>query len=332
MTTPSGMDRRWDLATLGDLVADLIVPIPSLPIEAGRHQLAKWMQLEAGGTCNTLIMAQRLGLRTVPIGVMGEDPVGVYVRSALAEEGVDLTGLHLSPEVRTSPALVFVDDRGEHVFIGSLDRGPHQPFADSWPAIIRSSRTIFVTGYAMFMASMFGRDNVLQGLRIAREADCRTYFDVGPPEYIGDGDDIALGFALTDVVLATAEELSSWTEVEDPFRAARGILDHGPRCVVVKVGADGCHIVARAGEQHCPGFPVRMRDTVGAGDAFAAGFMAAEAAGCSLYEAGMIANAVGAAAVTEVGTGRLLPQRDQVAELLGTQGLVLPDLTGPEAA
>ncbi|MCY4520632.1 MAG: PfkB family carbohydrate kinase [Caldilineaceae bacterium] len=329
MTASSG--HRWDLATLGDLVADLIVPIPSLPIEAGRHQLAKWMQLEAGGTCNTLVMAQRLGLRTVAIGVMGEDPVGSYVRSALAEEGVDLTGLNLSPEVRTTPALVFVDDHGEHVFVGSLDRGPHQPFAASWPAIIRSSRTIFVTGYAMFMASMFGRDNVLQGLRLAREADCRIYFDVGPPEYIGDGDDIARGFALTDVVLATAEELSSWTEVSDPFRAARWILEHGPRCVVVKVGADGCHIVAREGEQHCPGFPVRMRDTVGAGDAFAAGFMAAEAAGCDLYEAGMIANAVGAATATKVGTGRLLPQRDQVAELLGTQGLELPDLTGSGA-
>ncbi len=329
MTASSG--HRWDLATLGDLVADLIVPIPSLPIEAGRHQLAKWMQLEAGGTCNTLVMAQRLGLRTVAIGVMGEDPVGSYVRSALAEEGVDLTGLNLSPEVRTTPALVFVDDHGEHVFVGSLDRGPHQPFAASWPAIIRSSRTIFVTGYAMFMASMFGRDNVLQGLRLAREADCRIYFDVGPPEYIGDGEDIARGFALTDVVLATAEELSSWTEVSDPFRAARWILEHGPRCVVVKVGADGCHIVAREGEQHCPGFPVRMRDTVGAGDAFAAGFMAAEAAGCDLYEAGMIANAVGAATATKVGTGRLLPQRDQVAELLGTQGLELPDLTGSGA-
>ena len=68
MTASSG--HRWDLVTLGDLVADLIVPIPSLPIEAGRHQLAKWMQLEAGGTCNTLIMAQRLGLCTVAIGAM----------------------------------------------------------------------------------------------------------------------------------------------------------------------------------------------------------------------------------------------------------------------
>ena len=326
MTASSG--HRWDLATLGDLVADLIVPIPSLPIEAGRHQLAEWMRLEAGGTCNTLIMAQRLGLRTAAIGVMGEDPVGGYVRSALAEEGVDLAGLYLSPKARTSPALVFVDNRGEHVFIGSLDRGPHQPFADSWSAIIQSSRSIFVTGYAMFMASMLGRDNVLQGLRIAREAACRTYFDVGPLEYRGGGDGITPGFGLTDVVLATAEELSSWTEVADPFRAARGILEHGPRCVVVKVGADGCHIVAREGEQHCPGFPVRMRDTVGAGDAFAAGFMTAEAAGCDLYEAGMIANAVGAATVTRVGTGRLLPQRDQVAELLGTQGLDLPDLAG----
>ena len=105
MTVSAGTNRRWDLATLGDLVADLIVPIPSLPIEAGRHQLAKWMQLEAGGTCNTLIMAQRLGLRTVAIGVMGKDPVGGHVRSVLAEEGVDLTGLSLSPEVRTSPAL-----------------------------------------------------------------------------------------------------------------------------------------------------------------------------------------------------------------------------------
>lgn len=332
MATSSGRDRRWDVATLGDLVADLIVPIPSLPIEAGRHQLAKWMQLEAGGSCNTLIMAQRLGLRTVAVGVMGEDPVGGYVRSALVEEGVDLTGLHLSPEVRTSPALVFVDDHGEHVFVGSPDRGPHQPFADSWSAIIRSSGMIFVTGYAMFMASMFGRDNVLQGLRLAREADCRIYFDVSPPEYIGERDDIAKGFALTDVVLATVEELSSWTGMADSLRAARGILDHGPGCVVVKAGPDGCRIVTRDTELHCPGFPVRMRDTAGAGDAFAAGFMAAEAAGCGLYEAGMIANAVGAASVTVVGTGRLLPQRDQVAELLGTQGLVLPELTGPEAA
>ena len=332
MTVSAGTNRRWDLATLGDLVADLIVPIPSLPIEAGRHQLAKWMQLEAGGTCNTLIMAQRLGLRTVAIGVMGKDPVGGHVRSVLAEEGVDLTGLSLSPEVRTSPALVFVDDRGEHVFIGSLDRGPHQPFAHSWSTIIRSTRRVFVTGYAMFMASMFGRDNVLQGLRLAREAGCRTYFDVGPPEYIGDGDDIARGFALTDVVLATAEELSSWTGTGDALRAARGILDQGPDCVVVKVGADGCHVVAREGERHCPGFPVRMRDTVGAGDAFAAGFMAAEAAGCDGHEAAMIANAVGAAAVTEVGTGRLLPRREQVAELLATRGLVLPGPGGPEAA
>ncbi len=330
MTASSG--HRWDLVTLGDLVADLIVPIPSLPIEAGRHQLAKWMQLEAGGTCNTLIMAQRLGLCTVAIGAMGEDPVGGYIRSALAEEGVDLAGLQLSTDLRTSPAIVLVDDQGEHVFIGSLDRGAHQPFAESWTAIIRSSRRVFVTGYAMFMASMLGRDNTLQSLRIAREADCRTYFDVGPLEYRGAGDDIARGFTLTDVVLATAEELTGWTEVADPLRAARGILDQGPGCVVVKVGPDGCRIVTRDTELHCPGFPVRMRDTVGAGDAFAAGFMAAEAAGCGLYEAGMIANAVGAATVTEVGTGRLLPQRDQVAELLGTQGLVLPDLTGPDAA
>ncbi|MCY3660569.1 MAG: PfkB family carbohydrate kinase [Caldilineaceae bacterium] len=332
MAASSGMDRRWDLATLGDLVADLIVPIPALPIEAGRHQLAKWMRLEAGGQCSTLIMARRLGLRTVAVGVMGEDPVGSHVRSALAEEGVDLAGLLLSPEVRTSPALVVVDNRGEHVLIGRPDRGPHQPFADSWRAIIRSSRRIFVTGYTMFMVSMFGRDNVLRGLRIAREADSQIYFDVSPPEYVGGGDDVARAFALADVVLATAEELSSWTGVADSLRAARGVLDHGPRCVVVKVGSDGCHIVARDGEQHCPGFPVRMRATVGAGDAFAAGFMAAEAAGCSPYEAGMIANAVGAAAVTRVGTGRLLPQRAEIAELLGTRGLVLPKVGGPNGA
>ena len=326
------MDHKWDLATLGDLMADLIVPLPTLPIKAGRHQLAQWMRLEAGGTCNTLIMAQRLGLRTVAVGVMSTDPIGRHVRSALEAEGVDLTGLYLSTEVRTSPAIVLVDDQGEHVFIGSLERVPHPPFVESWPVILRASRRVFATGYAMFMASLLGRDHVLQGLSIAREADCRIYFDVGPLEYRGAGDAIARGFALTDVVLATVEELSAWTGVADPLHAARAILDHGPSRVVVKAGAAGCHIVAREGEQHCPGFPVRMRDTVGAGDAFAAGFMAAEAAGCSPYEAGMIANAVGAAAVTQVGTGRLLPQRTKVAELLGTRGMVLPGTGGPDGA
>ncbi len=308
----------WHLVTLGDLVADLIAPIPSLPIEAGQHQRLEWLQMEAGGTGNTLVMAARLGLQTVTIGAMGDDRPGHRVAAILQREQVGLDGLVFVPDRKTPIALVFVDARGDHVFLGTLNEAAPIPFQAHWHALLQDARALFTTGYAMHPNTLFGPDNNMQCIQIARSGNCRIFMDLGPSAFIAEPGRVAEALALADVVLATAEEISQWTDIADPVKAAHRLRATGPDVIVIKLGPEGCIIVRGQQEVACPGFQVDFRDSAGAGDAFAAGYMAAWLDDRDDRTAGMIANAVGAAAVTRVGTGSLLPSRTEVQALLAS--------------
>ena len=79
-----------------------------------------------------------------------------------------------------------------------------------------------------------------------------------------------------DVLLPGRDEAEFLTGEADPVRAGRLLLQAGPQVVVVKLGAQGALVVTEEGETEVPGFPVeQVVDPVGAGDAFAAGFLAA---------------------------------------------------------
>jgi sugar/nucleoside kinase (ribokinase family) len=69
-----------------------------------------------------------------------------------------------------------------------------------------------------------------------------------------------------------------------------------------------------------PGFPVEVRDTAGAGDAFTSACVYGYLKGWSLEKMGLLANAVGAMAVAKLGTGTMLPQREEIAALLHQHG------------
>ncbi len=309
------------LVTLGDLVADLVAPIPQLPIVAGQHQRLDWLRMEAGGTSNTQIMAARLGLKTVVVGALGNDYAGRHVTSILDRENVSLEGMVVVDDQTTPIAIVFVDQQGNHVFVGAMDSAEPIPFQDCWYAILQKAEALFTTGYAMNPDALFGPANNLQCMQIARDSGCRVFMDLGPITYLREPDRVKESFPLVHVILATAEEIGEWTGYSDPVEGARQLRSAGPDLVVIKTGADGCIITSAEKEIVCPGFQVEFRDSAGAGDAFAAGFIAAVLANADEYTAGLIANAVGAATVTHLGTGSLLPSRSEVTELLASADL-----------
>ena len=102
-------------------------------------------------------------------------------------------------------------------------------------------------------------------------------------------------------------------------QAARELLAHGPKAVVIKCGAEGALVCTAQGEELVQGFRVPVIDTTGAGDAFTAGLTLALAEGKILLEAVRFANAAGAQAVTRMGTMDAMPSRDQVEALLSRQ-------------
>lgn len=308
------------LVTLGDLVADLIVPIDELPIQAQQHQIAHDMTIEAGSTGSVLILAARLGLRARALGVVGQDLYGEHVRAALAASGVDVGGVVAPPGGRTTTSIGLVDGAGQHVFVWMRGTGLPQHFNPAWRPIVEQAGAVFSTGYALQPPATFTPAAVLEGIAIAHARNIPVFFDLGPAagQAVRAHVDAAIGQAT--VFLATSEEIAGWTGLADPQRAAREILSRGPAMVVVKLGADGCLIVTPDHEQQIEAFPVAVRNTAGAGDAFSAACIYGYLRGFPLRQIGLLANAAGALTVAALGTGTCLPQRAAIAELLARHG------------
>lgn len=305
-----------DLITLGDLVADLVVPIESLPVEAQNHQPAEYIRVEPGGTGNTLVMAQRLGLQTKAIGSVGDDDFGRKVLGMLNAEGIDTSLALTLPDSTTTTALVLVDKQAQHVFIGQFGTGQPLPYDERWRKEIEQSRAIFVAGYSLRENGSLSHESLVQCLQLANQAGVPVFFDLGPAYTSAKREHVVEVFNYTRVLLATDEEICEWTGISNSLTAAHELLQQDIEIVIVKMGGAGCHIVTEGQSLHCKAYPVVVRDTAGAGDAFAAGVIHAYLNEYSLDKMGEMANAVGAATVAQLGTGSALPTQSEVEQLL----------------
>jgi 5-dehydro-2-deoxygluconokinase len=132
------------------------------------------------------------------------------------------------------------------------------------------------------------------------------------------------------VVVGTEEEL--WAALaDDPsagnsdgshdelWRLVRALADDPrlPGTVVVKEGARGARVLGPGTLADVPGLPVEVLNTVGAGDAFAAGLITGWLEGSDWAAAALLANACGALVVTRHGCSTAMPTRAEVDELLG---------------
>ncbi len=306
--------RRFDMVTLGDLVVDFIVGVERFPIRPGEHQLSSRQVLEAGGAANLLIAGSRIGLKCGALARLGDDIYARFLVEALAEEGVDVSGVACRPEWHTTVAVVLVAPGGEHVFIGGGAGYPDQELPQSWRALIHQSRVLFVEGYAFTDLSPA---LVLEAVKAAQEAGTILFFDPGPQFEPVVAEALAETVAASQVLLLTQEEAQELTGLADPRAAAEHFRRQGPAWVVIKQGAQGCLLHSEAETVQVPAFPVTVRDPVGAGDSFDAGMVYAYLHGLSLAEAGRLANAMGAATVSHVGAGRNVARKEEVTALLG---------------
>ena len=300
--------------TIADVIVDVNVVIPRLPVQANDYQLAREMFMVPGGTNGNFIIAgQRLGLQMRPIGPVGDDVYGQELIRALKREGVDLSLLHIEKGKATTVALVLIDDAGEHAFLGHVGTKGPKELPDEWRRAIADADAVFTTTYAF---SEMQHDVILDGLAAATKAHVPLFFDAGPDGPKMPADLVSQIMRHTRVFFATEEEITAMAGADQYLTAVRLFLSLGPEMVVVKRGPAGCHIFAQGGDVNCPGFPVDVRDTTGAGDSFVAAFVYAFLAGYDVRGMGTLANAMGAAKVQKLGTGTNLPTADEVRAIL----------------
>jgi sugar/nucleoside kinase (ribokinase family) len=295
------MTLHKPIVCLGILVADVVGrPLRAVP-DPGRLALVDEMALHTGGCAlNAATGLARLGLPVEVVGRIGADALGGFLQLKMSERGIGTQGVLRDPEVGTSATMVMVNPDGERRFVHYLGANARLRLEDVDAALIASASILHVGG-ALVLPGLDGPPMAAL-LQMARSAGVVTFLD---PVWDDTGrwlDLLAPSLPYADYFLPNLVEAQALTGLNDPDDVAHALLDHGVGTVGLKLGAGGCLVVSGTGERlRLPAFEVPVIDATGAGDAFAAGFMAGVWLDWSLERTARLANAAGALCVTGAG-------------------------------
>ena len=303
-----------DVFTLGEamtvLYADDSAPLPTAE---------RFTRSVAGAESNVATGLVRLGHTASWVGRVGDDPLGHHILSQLRGEGVDVSGAVTDPGAPTG--LLLRDCHGERpiqvLYYRSGSAGSRLCPADLDHDQIAGARILHVTGITVAL-SPTARAATEQAIETARANGVLVSLDPNLRRKLW-ADDAQAAEALArlaasaDLVLSGLDEAQLITGQTDEDAIAAWFFDHGAQTVVVKAGADGASGTDGADWVRAPGLPVTTVDPVGAGDAFAAGFLSAWLDGGSLGPCVRKGALAGALAVQYPGDVAGLPRPADIA-------------------
>ena len=299
----------------GDLVADLVMQIPRLPILPDQAQLARSLVIEPGGAGNFLITAARLGGRCVALAAVGEDPNGEAIHHIMQAENIDMRFVQRGANSTNVSVIVFVDDAGQHVFIAHDGVGPAFALGPRDAQLIREAGVFYMPGYSLAEGRM--APAALEAMQAAYAAGVAIMNDLGPVVNDAPVREAALEVVRhSQVSLITAQEAMEFTGEPSYEQAAGVLLRMGSGAVIIKRGPAGCVVFDGVSAREVPGLPVTARDTTAAGDSFAGGFVVDWLKHGDVFRAAQFANVVAAAKVQKIGSGRQCPTAEEVEVML----------------
>ena len=256
---------------------DVTLRLDRLPRPDGESSIRSQRQSGGGSAANVAVALSRLDVETSMIGSVGDDENGLLARRELEADGVDLAGLKTVDGAETAVKYLLVDDGGQVSVLGNDGVNEAVGPDDVDPAVVRGAEHVHLTSQRPETAATIAR--------IATDADVPVSFD--PGRRVGDRT-YTEAVALADVLFVSEPEADALFESRIGDRAL------ADRVVVVTAGADGAVVHTPSGSHHHPGYGVESVDSSGAGDAFAAGFVATTLRTEDLGRALAYANACGA--------------------------------------
>ncbi|MCR5645561.1 MAG: adenosine kinase [Bacteroidales bacterium] len=253
-------------------------------------------EMAAGGsTANTMSGAAKLGVATGYIGKVGRDERGLFFEEAMRQTGVK--SMMLTTDTPTGCVEAFISPDGERTFATYLGAALELCADDIQPEMLDGWDLFYVEGYLVQNHALL--DKILP---MAKAKGLKTALDLASFNVVEDNRDYLrqLTKDYLDIVFANEEEARAFTHRNDP-KAALAELASMCEIAIVKVGAEGSYIQSGNTVVTIGPIPARVVDTTGAGDLWAAGFMAGLVQGKTLEQCGKMGATLAANIIEVVG-------------------------------
>ena len=278
----------FDVLCIASWNADLISRVPR-PIARGETLHASAFEILPGGKgSNAAIACARQGARVAVIARIGDDAFGRLAMEVWKREGIETTHIQTTREQSSGVAQILVYDDGDNSI--AVAAGANAGLRVS---TIPDSKVVVSSCEVPLEATQ-------KAFALARKAGATTILNPAPARKLP-----AELIALCDVLVTNETEFAHLSDTT------------GVKAIVVTLGARGCRLLRPNGTSlELPARPVRVVDTVGAGDTYVGALAAALARGETLERALAWANAAAGLSVTGRGALGGMPTRDAVAALL----------------
>jgi sugar/nucleoside kinase (ribokinase family) len=293
-------DRDIDVLVAGRVFADLVFTGVHAP-EPGAEVYADGFAISPGGAANRAVASARLGAHTALVAELGDDPIGsIVARSLRAEPDLDLRFAVERADYQI-PISVAITDGHERSFVTYEHSGELPPWPDSTPV-----RVAHVG---------LGRGPVPEQAARLRANGTTIVGGVGWDPSGQWSETFLDHLEGVDVLIVNDHEAVQYTRagtVDAALDVLAGVVD----TAVVTLGPRGAVAGHGSARLHVPAIVVDAVDPTGAGDAFAAAFMAATAWDWELQDRLRLASVCATCSVRSAGGARSAPHPAEIAQLL----------------
>lgn len=256
-----------DILAVGEILIDLT---QSGVTEQG---IPRFDANPGGAPANLAVAAARLGATTGFIGKVGADSFGTFLRTCLAENNVDVTGLVTDPIQHTTLAVVALDAAGERTF--SFYRDPSADVnlsaEEISPEQLKNTRVLHFGSVSLTAEP--ARSATLYAAKAAKELGAIVSYDPNYRASLWPDQETAVKrmlepLPMVDILKVSDEELPLLTGTDDPVKGSAILAEKGIGLIFVTLGPNGAFY--RMGDKtgHVPGVPCKVGDTNGSGDTF----------------------------------------------------------------
>ncbi|MFL1010959.1 5-dehydro-2-deoxygluconokinase [Flavisericum labens] len=332
--------KKFDVITFGRSSIDLYSQDIGVPF----NDIKGFDAFVGGSPLNIAVGCARLGVNSSLLTAVGNDKVGEFIINFLKKEDVNTQCIPVKNNTRSSAVVLGIEppDKFPLVYYRDNAADSQVDIDDVKNANIQDYKILLINGTALNIEP--SRSATFYATEIAKKNNIDIVLDL---DFRADQWHDYRAFGLTvrailpkvkiaigteeEILAATLSDLSqvsikdqqiSAPEIKgDIDTSIQQLLNSGVEILLVKRGSLGVSIYKNDGSREdVPGFPVDVLNVLGAGDAFASGFLYGILQGWSLYKSCRMGNASGAQVVTKKGCANFMPTLEESLKFIEEKG------------